>query len=115
MILGRAFNLGATQYSAVSDALNFSSVARDTDGIAVLTQRRNIPQTMQTVWMDKSRVNRARKLRDDLNATPAFWYAVPDDDDGYFEALAILGIYREFMLNVAYPEKAVWSIKIERI
>jgi hypothetical protein len=115
MVMGRAFNLGATQYSAVSDALNFSSVSRDDDGNAVLTARPNIPQTSQTVWMDKSRVNRARKMRDDLNAAPAFWYAVPDSDDGYFESLAILGVYREFSLNVAYPEKAVLNIKIERV
>jgi hypothetical protein len=115
MVMGREFNLGATQYNAVSDALNFSSVSRDDDGNAVLTSRRNIPQTTQTVWMDKSRVNRSRKLRDDLNALPAFWYAVPDSDDGYFESLAILGVYKEFSLNVAYPEIAVLNIKIERI
>jgi len=115
MVIGREFNLGATQYSAVSDAINFSSVSRDDDGNAVLTARRNIPQTSQTVWMDKARVNRSRKMRDDLNAVPAFWYAVPDSDDGYFEALAILGVYKEFSLNVAYPDKAVLNIKIERV
>jgi len=115
LVLGRSVYIGATQYNAVSDTLNFSTVDRNADGNAVLTQRRNIPTTTQTIWAEKSAVNKIRAVRDELNATPAFWYGIADDDDGYFEALAVLGVYKEFVINVALPEKAVVNIKVERI
>lgn len=115
VVLGTFVYVGETQYNAVSDALNFSSVTRTEDGAAVLVPRRSIPQTQQTVWADKSRVNKILMLRNDLNATPAFWYGIADDSDGYFESLSILGIYKEFVINVALPEKAILSIKLEEI
>jgi hypothetical protein len=115
LILGRFIYIGATQYNAVADTLNFSTVARDLNGNAVLTQRRNIPTTTQTIWAEKTAVNKIRAVRDELNATPAFWYGVADDDDGYFESLAVLGVYKEFVINVALPEKAIVNIKVEKI
>ena len=114
-VFGTFVYLGETQYNAVSDVLNFSQITRDTDGNATLTAKRNIPTTQQTIWADKTRVNKIRQLRDDLNATPAIWYGIADDGDGYFESLSILGIYKEFVINVALPEKAILSIKLEEI
>lgn len=114
-VVGSFVYLGETQYNAVSDVLNFSTITRAEDGSATLTARRNIPTTQQTVWADKSRVNKIRQLREDLNATPAIWYGIADDGDGYFESLSILGIYKEFVINVALPEKAILSIKLEEI
>lgn len=114
-VFGRYIYIGETQYSAVSDTLNFSTVERDEDGNAVLTQRRNIPQTQQTVWADKERVNKVRMARRDLDSVPAFWYGVAENDDGWFETFALLGVYKEFVINAALPEKAILSIKVEQV
>ncbi len=114
-IVGNYVYIGETQYTAVSDVLNFSTIERDDDGNATLTPRRNVPKTSQQVWCDKMRVNKVRQLREDLNATPAIWYGINDESDGYFESLSILGIYKEFVINVAMPEKAVITLTLEEI
>lgn len=114
-VVGTYVYLGETQYTAVSDVLNFSTVDRDADGNATLTARRNVPKTTQQVWCDKMRVNKVRQLREDLNATPAIWYGIDDATDGWFESLQILGVYKEFTINVALPEKAVITLTLEEI
>lgn len=114
-IVGTYAWLGDTELQAQSDVLNFSTIERTIDGEAILTQRRNVPKTMQRVWCNKTDVNRIKKVREDLNATPAIWYAVADDGDGYFEILSILGIYKQFIIDAAYPENAVITLELEEV
>ena len=115
LIVGNFVELGMTQYNAVSDVLNFSTVERDEDGNAILTQRRNIPKTRQTVFSKKTDVDRIIEARAALNAVPAIWYGLDDPSDGYFEAVSILGFYRDFQINITYPENAILSIELEEV
>lgn len=115
LVLGTAVYLGATQYDAVDDALNFSRIERDDFGNSSLTPRRTVPKTNQTVWCDKANVNRARDLRDSLNAVPALWSGLDDPTDGYFEAVLILGIYKQFSISLAHPEHAIISLELEEV
>jgi hypothetical protein len=113
--VGREVYFGETQYNAISDILNFSTVARDDEGNAILTRRRNIPKSRQNVFCDKLSVNKIMETRDLLNAEPAFWYGISDVTDGYFEAVSMLGYYRDFSINVSYPENAIVSFELERV
>lgn len=114
-IVGMSVYLGATQHTAESDVVNYSSITRNENGLAVLTPRRNVPKTKQVIFCEKSAVNRIRVLRDELNATPAIWFGINDESSGYFDALTILGIYKEFTINMAYPENALVSLTLEEI
>lgn len=116
LVLGTKVYIGATQYSADNDVLNFSSVTRDfAGGINEMVQRRNVPKTSQTIHISKDLVNRARNVRDALNAIPAVWSGLDDTSDGYFEALNILGFYRRFSINVAQPDHAIITLELEEI
>jgi hypothetical protein len=115
LVVGTFVNLGQTQYSAVSDVLNFSTVERDSEGNAIFEPRRNVPKSQQTVFSDKLQVNKIINTRKDLNAKPALWYGLDDATDGYFEAVSILGFYREFEINLDYPNHAVLSIELEEV
>ena len=115
VVLGTYVYIGAAQYDAESDVLNFSTVERDDFGNSILVPRRNVPKTNQTVFLDKARVNKVRALRDDLNATPAVWSALDDATDEYAEALLILGVAKKFSINVAYPEHALISLELEEV
>ena len=115
-VIGSAEFIGDVQYEAESDVLNFSTVTRDfAGGIATIVQRRNVPKTIQSIVLDKSRVNRVRKLRDDLAATPAVWAGLSNSSDGYFEAMLILGFYKRFSINLRHPEHAVIGLELEEI
>ncbi len=115
-VVGAAEYIGEVQYEAESDVLNFSTVNRDSfGGISAIVQRRNVPRTIQSIFVDKSRVNRVRTLRDDLAATPAVWAGLSNSSDGYFEAVLILGFYKRFSINLRHPEHAVISLELEEI
>lgn len=115
LIVGTSVYLGNTQYSAESDALNFSTVERDQFGNSRLIPRRTVPKTNQTLFCEKSRVNKVIQTREDLNAVPALWSGLDDLTDGYFEALLILGYYRRFTINLEHPDVAIVSLELEEV
>lgn len=115
LIIGNAEYLGDAQYTAKSDTINFSSVTRDVFGNATMVPRRSIPKTTQTLWLDKARVNRADAVRESLNSVPAVWSGLDDANDGYFDALFVLGFYRAFSFDIDYPTAALVNLEIEEI
>jgi len=114
-VFGSFVYLGVTLNSPSSDILNFSTIARDTDGNAILTARRNVPKSRQTVVAEKANVNKIRGLRDYLNAVPALWYGLSDATDGYFESVSILGIYKAFEINVENHGEAIVNLELEEV
>lgn len=115
LVIGNQTYLGAVQLQAENDVLNFSRMERNFDGSAKMLQRRSIPKTIQDVFVDKSRINKIRAVRDELNAIPAVWSGLDDDTHGYFETLLILGFYRRFTINLNQEEHAVISLELEEI
>lgn len=114
-VLGNYVAIGDVDHGAEGDVLNFSSVTRDAFGGAVMVQRRNVPKTNQTLYVEKGRVNKIRALREDLNSVPAVWSGLDDTTDGYAEALLILGFYRKFSINAAHPTIATISLELEEV
>jgi len=115
IILGTSVYLGKTQYNAVDDALNFSLINRDQYGTSYVVQRRTVPKTIQKVWSEKGRLAQVREARDTLNAVPALWTGIDDNTDGYFDSLLILGIYKQFSINLSLPTVAEISLELEEI
>ncbi|HEY8035207.1 MAG TPA: hypothetical protein VIF37_06420 [Methylobacter sp.] len=116
-VIGRQVYIGAVQYDAESTALNFSTVTRDFAGnVNTMTPRRNVPQTIQRIECDKSRVDSIYDLRNIMAGRPGVWSALDDStSDGYFAALLILGFYTKFTINVRDPLIALASLDLEEI
>lgn len=116
LAVGTAVDLGTTEINPRSDALNFSRIERDGFGNATLVPRRSLPKTTQQLWVDKGRVNKLIEVRTALNAVPAIWSGLDDaGDDGYFDALLILGIYKQFAIDLAHHSQAVVTLELEEI
>ncbi len=115
VVLGSSVYLGATQHQAESDALNFSKIDRDDFGTATLAPRRSVPRTVQTLRCRKTDVDRILQLRDDLNAVPALWSGLDDQESGYFSALLIVGVYKRFTISMDQPEDALISLELEEV
>lgn len=115
VVVGLFEFIGETVRDATSEALNFSIIERDEFGNATLVPRRTIPQTSQRLMCDKSIINTVRAVRTALNAVPAVWSGLDEDDDhGLFETLLILGIARSFKITVADPDCSV-ELELEEI
>lgn len=115
VVIGSSVYLGRTLHEAESDALNFSKIDRDDFGTATLVPRRSVPRTVQSLRCKKSEVDRILQLRDDLNAAPALWSGLDDQDSGYFSALLIVGVYKRFTITMDQPEDALISLELEEV
>ncbi len=114
-IVGSHIYLGDIQWDAVSDTLNFSTITRDAFAKATLVPRRNVPKTKQVLDVAKARVNQIRAVRDLLNATPAYWSGLDNDADGYFEAVEIVGVYKQFTIDLKNAVNAKIVLELEEI
>ena len=115
IVFGKSEYLGQVELQAVSDALNFSVVERDAFGNSTLVPRKSIPKTNQTLMAAKENTNKLILLRNDLNAKPAVWSGLDDSADGYFNALLILGYYRQFLISLEYPQHTLVQLELEEI
>jgi hypothetical protein len=115
VVIGSQQSLGATQYNAISDALNFSTVERDAFGNSTLVPRRSVPKTNQTCFVDKLFVNDIKDVRTALNAVPAVWAGLDDETNDYYDALFILGIYKVFTINLEQPTTAMITLELEEV
>jgi hypothetical protein len=115
LIIGSQVYLGETQFNAQSDALNFSRIDRDNFGNSVLVQRRTVPKTVQTVWAEKALTNRLRDTRSLLNAIPALWSGLDDSSSAYFEAVLILGVYKQWTIGLDHPNHVVQTLELEEV
>jgi hypothetical protein len=114
-VIGQSSDIGTVLSGSQAGALNFSTIARNFDGSAILTQRRSVPKTTSTIWADKNRVPRLLELRRDLNAMPAVWSALEADDQAFFEAFLILGVYKEFTITAAEATHVTMQLELEEI
>lgn len=116
LICGASVYLGVAQYQAVNNAVNYSKIDRDAYGNVTLTQRRTVPKVDVKLECAKNTVDALRQVRSDLNAVVAMWSGLDDKtDDGYFESLLIVGIYREFSISLDYPDFAMTTLQIEEV
>lgn len=109
-------NIGIIQKGIAADAINFSTVERDLYGNATLIQRRNIPKISATLIADKSIINKVGRLREYLNAKPAVWSGLDQStSDNYYEALLIIGFYKNFTINIDNPIAITINLELEEI
>jgi hypothetical protein len=115
IVLGQSVDLGTVLTQARSDALNFSTVTRDAFGNATLVPRRTVPKTDQTLFTTPDRVDKLREVRNTLNAVPAVWCGMDDKAaNPNFEALLILGVYKEFSITLS-PAVVNVTLSLEEI
>lgn len=115
LCIGTELDLGITQKSAENDTRNFSTIDFDDFGNAVLTQRRAVPKTNQTVLADSANLPDILAARVALNAVPAVWAGLTDNTGDYFPSLLILGVYTQFKITPQPPDKAVLTLELQEV
>lgn len=117
LIMGTSVYLGKAQYDAEAGWLNFSRIERDDFGtLSTLVPRKSVPKIDIKTELPKANVNTVREARKQLNAVVALYSGLDDlVDEDYFESLLLVGIYREFSINLTYPDCAIVSLQLEEI
>lgn len=115
LCVGTAVDLGTTLANPTSDALNFSTVERDSFGNSELIPRRTVPKTNQRVLANSRDLPSIIATRTALNAVPAVWAGLTDTASDYFPPLLILGIYKQFEITLQKPDKAQIALELEEV
>lgn len=116
VVIGRSVYLGGTQYNPVRSVTNYSTTTRDAFGNVTMVQRRSVPRTDQKLFTKKAVVDSILQLMADLNAVPALWSGMDDQlDSDYFEALLILGFYKEISVDIAHADYATVNLQLEEV
>lgn len=110
---GRSVFIGDVEPQPSVSARNFSTIDRKFDGEGILTQRRTIPTTQQSLITEPENLVILQELQETLNAVPAFWVGI-DEDSPFFEPLLIVGIYTLFDLIPDEPWSRV-NLQLEDI
>jgi hypothetical protein len=116
VVLGNALDIGSLQRGAKVDVLNFSSIQRDLYGTATLIPRRNVPKTRQELYIPKNRLNTVLQYKDELDSVSAVWSGLDDDiNHPYYDAVLILGFYREFSFDINNSIGVYINLELEEI
>lgn len=115
-VIGSQVYIGATQYNAVSDYVNFSTVTRDFAGkVNTMTQRPGAPKTSQQILVPKAIAQYVKNTVMALDATPAVWSGIDDDTSNWFEPILILGFATSAPMNISYPEHAMLTLDLMEV
>jgi len=116
LVLGQSSYIGKVLVDPESDRISFSKIERDAFGSATLVKRQTKPKTTQTLYMDASLVPIVEDLRKELESVPAIYSGMDDrDENSYFDALLIMGIYRSWPIRMTSSRFAQATLTLEEI
>lgn len=110
--MGTFYELGSASFGATAGILDFSrKETNQTTGVTTFVRRAYSKRMSLRLMLTTAQISRVQRTLADLRATPAMWVA--DDDISTYGPLAVFGFYRDFSIEVAYPQISYCSLEIE--
>lgn len=110
MVFGNMYKIGETQYGVSSGIRDYSSKDTNNFGITTFTQRAFSKRMDANIYINNSNLRFVQKILQDLRATPSVW--IGTDAQGY-EVLTVYGYYRDFNIEIPYPNNSFCRLEIE--
>ena len=110
MVLGNMYKIGETQYGVSSGIRDYSSKDTNNFGITTFTQRAFSKRMDANIYINNSNLRFVQKILQDLRAVPSVW--IGTDAQGY-EVLTVYGYYRDFNIEIPYPNNSFCRLEIE--
>lgn len=110
ILIGTNVELGSVQYGASSGINDYSVKETDAYGITTLVQRAYAKRANYSLVISNSQLRRVHSTLAALRATPAVWVASTDYN---LSPLTVFGFYKDFSIQVAYPNYSTATLEIE--
>lgn len=107
---GKVIGIGDTQYGATVGIISFSKKETDAFGNTVVTVRANSKRNSLKVVTEKAKFNYIYRALAALDSIPCVYIAT---EESGFEPLIVYGFYRDFSIDVAYPNNHLCNLEIE--
>jgi len=111
IVFGQTKPIGTTQYGTSAGITDYSRVDVDEFGQRVFVKRNFAKKLSSRVFIHNSELNRVHRTLSGLRATPVLWIAT--DDILFEEPLIIYGFFRDFSIEVSYPDTSYCSLELE--
>lgn len=111
VVFGQTKSLGVTEYGASAGIADYSKVDVDEFGQRVFIKRNFAKKLSSRMFIHNSELNRIHRILSGLRATPVLWIAT--DDILYEEPLILFGFYRDFSIEISYPDSSYCSLELE--
>lgn len=108
--IGNEIILGTTQWGASAGIIDYSRKETDEFGTTTFVQRAYSKRMNVNLILPSSDLTRVQKALIDLRATPCVWIGTTSN---IYDVLVIYGFYRDFSLEIPYPEYSFCSLQIE--
>lgn len=108
---GQVREIGGTQYGVNTGIIDYSKKTVDEFGNTTLIVRNYSKRMNAKVFLSNTNLNRVQRLLYSIRATPVLWIA--SDDPELEEPLVILGYYKDFDTEIAYPNNSLCNLSVE--
>ena len=110
--IGTFYDLGGVQYGATVGIIDYSKKNTSATGITSFERRNFSKRVSVRMMLENTQLNKVQRVLSDVRATPCAWVI---SDSQTLEFFNLLGFYRDFSIDVAYPTMSYCSIEIEGI
>jgi hypothetical protein len=108
LIVGRKLEIGSTEVGASVGIIDYSKKNTDDFGVTTVVERSWAKRMQLRCLLDTANVDGIQRELAKVRATPCIWIG----EDGY-DSLTIYGYYKEFSLDLAFPNISYCSLTIE--
>jgi hypothetical protein len=110
LAIGRMIDVGRSQYGATVGIIDYSRKSTDDYGNTTVIERSFARRVDVDVLIDNPRIDYIVTQLAAVRAAPAVWIA---DTTGRYGSMTIYGFFKDFGINIAYPQHSHCSIQIE--
>ena len=110
LVIGKLVDIGATLAQPSIGIIDYSRKETDVFGATSVVERSYAKKIDARFWFDTSRADFVARKLAAVRATPVVWLA---DDADIIESLVAFGFYRDWGVDIVYPNYSEASITIE--
>lgn len=107
VVVGSVFGLGDTNYGTSVGITDYSTAATDTFGNTTIVKRKYTKRMTAKLSINNALIDGIYNILAEYRSTPAVWVGY----EGY-TSLIVFGFYKDFDINIAYPESSDCSLII---
>jgi len=111
VVVGTSMDIGDAQYGFTTTIVDYSRKDTSAAGVQTLVKGRYSKRMSGTLIQSRGQYNVISEVLESVRATPCVWVGVPTSGD--YEPMNILGFYRDFAIEVSYPNHHICSLEIE--
>jgi len=108
-VVGNYYDLGDTQYGASAGIVDYSVKTTDSFGNTTVVQRTYAKRMNSNLMINNNIVDDVVNLLASYRSTPLVWVGAESN----YTSLIVYGFYKDFDVNIAYPDYSSCSLTIE--